>query len=250
MHFSVVRLVPYQHIITNLGLFTCNCIYIQVYMHTLSINPLYVFPFCFRLQCGLKDFPSASYPSSHLGGVLGSVLKKTKNLFAEHADLKSFLQNHIDLDFVSPSLMKSELKRGHLLQEETDRAVTINTTQPSHPVTHEVIVDLENFRVREKLKDKFTTQWIRTLSGSTEADQVLVSNIKQMMTCYRSLVRKKGGVHDQKLAVFLATPFTVHTKADRHSCPKPAPPLLSRTEKLLSQTTKEKQRLQERVGNL
>ena len=116
-------------------------------------------------------------------------------------------------------------------------------------MTHEVIVNLENFHVRGKLKDKFTTQWIRTLSGSTEADQVLESNIKQTMTCYRSLVRKKG-VHDQKLAVFLATPFTVHTKADRHSCPKPAPPLLSGTEKLLSQTTKENQRLQERVGNL
>ena len=57
-------------------------------------------------------FPSVSYPSSRLGGVLGSVLKKTKNLFAERADLKSFLQNHVDLDFVSPSLMKYELKEG------------------------------------------------------------------------------------------------------------------------------------------
>ena len=157
-------------------------------------------------------FPSVSYPSSHLGGVLGSILKKIKNLFAEHADLKSFLQNHVDLDFVSHSRMKFGLKRGHLLEEETDRAVTMTTTQPTHPVTHEVIVDLQNFCVREKLKEKFTTQWIRTLSGSTEDDQVLESNIKQTMTCYRSLVRKKG-VHDQKLAVFLATPFTVHTKA-------------------------------------
>ena len=123
---------------------------------------------------------------------------------------------------LSPLLMKFGLKRGHLLEEETDRAVTMNTTQPIHPATHEETVDLENFRVREKLKDKFTSQWIRTLSGSTEADQVLESNIKQMMTCYCPLRTKKvwnvskhlcSSAHEQTRAV---CEVAVHPAADCH----------------------------------
>ena len=85
-----------------------------------------------------------------------------KNLFAEHADLKCILQKHADLDFVFPLLMKFILKRGHLLEEETEQLPWHHSTYPSCDSWS----DCENFRVREKLKDKFTSQWIRTLSGS------------------------------------------------------------------------------------
>ena len=96
-----------------------------------------------------------SSPSSHLGGVPRTIIINVKKLVVEHAALEYFLQNHVDLDFVSPPLMKFVLKREHPLEEETDRVVTINTT---HPVTHEVIVGLDNVCVREKLKDKFTSK--------------------------------------------------------------------------------------------
>ena len=97
MHFRFVRLVPY-HIISGL-LLTWGYLHIYTYMHTLSINPL-CFPLLFQVAVWFeRPFPSVSYPSSRLGGVLGSILKKTKNLFAEHAKLKCILQNHVD--FVS-----------------------------------------------------------------------------------------------------------------------------------------------------
>ena len=117
MHFSFVRLVPYQYITTNLGLFT----HIHIHAHT-QHQPAICFPLLFQVAVWSERlFPSVSYPSSRQGGVLGSIPKKTKNLFAEHADLKCILQKHADLDFVSPLLMKFELKRGHLLEEETEQ---------------------------------------------------------------------------------------------------------------------------------
>ena len=197
-----------------------------------------------------RFFPTVSFPSSCLGGTLERLVKKTKSLSGGgySAELTSFLQSQLDFDFVSPSLMKLGLKRGQLLGENTDAgAFSIAQTH----VTHEVIVDLENFRGKEKLKEKFTATWIKTITGCSNTDQELVSSVKQMTTCYQTLVRKKGGEHDEKLAVFLATPFTVHKKSARSGITSAQPSAASvESEKRLAKTAKENIQLQEKINLL
>ena len=88
-------------------------------------------------------FPDVSYPSNRLSAVLNCLVKKTEDLQKEGADLTSFLQEKIYFDFVSAALLKQGLKRGYLLNE-----VTWTPEPTNEPLTHEVVVDIENFRTK------------------------------------------------------------------------------------------------------
>ena len=164
-------------------------------------------------------FPDVSYPSNRLSAVLNRLVKKTEDLQKEGADLTSFLQEKIDFDFVSAALLKQGLKRGHLLNE-----VTWTPEPTNEPLTHEVVVDIENFRTKEKLAEKFTFQWIKTLSQShtTDSDLLLKKSLKKLMECYRTLMKNKHKrVKPDMLSVFLSTPFqTVKQQpaVQLHSC--------------------------------
>lgn len=73
--------------------------------------------------------------------------------------MKTFLQEERDFDFVSEMLSNLGLKRGHLLADM--KAVK---TPEEFECTNQVIIDLENFRSREKLSLKFTVKWVQLLS--------------------------------------------------------------------------------------
>ena len=95
----------------------------------------------------------------------------------EGADIESFLQERIDFDFVSPSLSRMGLKREQLMQESVSASIPAD-----EPVTQEVIVDIENFRSKEHLPEKFTIEWIRKLTQWSESDQMVKKSLKQMIT--------------------------------------------------------------------
>ena len=176
-------------------------------------------------------FPDVSYPSNRLSGVFYRLVKKTEYLQKEGADLTSFLQEKIDFDFVSSALLKRGLKRGQLLNE-----VTWTPEPTNEPLTHQVVVDLENFRSKEKLTEKFTIQWIRTLSHSTDSDQLLRKSLKKVMEHYRPSLKLKG-VKREMLPVFLSAPF--HTVQQQpavqlHSCTPSASSEMTKKLKILS----------------
>lgn len=81
--------------------------------------------------------------------------------------IAAFLKIEVDFDFVSTSLSNLGLIRGQLMEKEGDR---VRQPEASLYVTHDVVVDLEKFRSKERLPDKFTVGWIRTLTGSTDSD--------------------------------------------------------------------------------
>ena len=107
-------------------------------------------------------FPDVSYPSSRLSGVLNRLVKKTEDLQKEGADLNAFLQEKID--FVSASVANQGLKRRQVVKEAAW------TPEPMNELLSREAVDIENFRTKEKVPEKCTFQWIRTLSQSRSAD--------------------------------------------------------------------------------
>ena len=67
-----------------------------------------------------------------LGGTLECLVKTTRSMSRDgcSAELSSFLQTQLDLDFVSPSLVKLGIKREQLLRENTDAGEFNMTTLP------------------------------------------------------------------------------------------------------------------------
>ena len=99
---------------------------------------------------GLSDTsPSVSYHSNQLRCELVRLLNRIQSLHQEGADIESFLQERIYFDFVSLSRMG--LKREQLMQESVSASIMAD-----EPVTQGVIVDIENFRSKEHLPEKFT----------------------------------------------------------------------------------------------
>ena len=107
-------------------------------------------------------FPSVSYPTSQLANLLNRAVAKVELYFKENVAVTSYLEERIDLDGVTLPLLKMGLKRAHLMEKETF------TRQVDGPVSNETVVDLESFRIKERLPDKFTSKWIRCLCNSTE----------------------------------------------------------------------------------
>ena len=99
----------------------------------------------------------------------------------DHA-IAAFLKAEVNFDFVSASLSNLRLKRGQLLEKEGNQC----GASSADCVTLEVIVDLEKFRSKERLADKFTAGWIRTLTPTADSDKVLKTSIMQPMACYTS----------------------------------------------------------------
>ena len=58
------------------------------------------------------------------------------------------------------------------------------TRQADGPVSNETVVDLESFRIKDRLPDKFTSKWIRCLCNSTDTDKGLKTSVKQLMDCH------------------------------------------------------------------
>ena len=82
-----------------------------------------------------------------------------------------------------------------------------NYVLTGEPVTHQVVADIDNFRSRENLPEKFTFEWLRKLTPclELEPDKVLKSCMKQMMSAYTTLMKQKKQ-EPLKLAVFLSQP--------------------------------------------
>ena len=161
-----------------------------------------------------------SNPASRLSGVLDRLQKKVTKMHEggeDHA-IAAFLKTEVDFDFVSASLSNLRLKRGQLLKKDGNRC----EASSSDCVTHEVIVDLEKFRSKERLADKFTAGWIRTLTPTADTDKVLKTSVKQLMACYTSLVTNQSSDGKGILSTFLATPFRVLQHTQRTSSQKPS----------------------------
>ena len=124
------------------------------------------------------------------------------------------------------------------------------TRQAGGPVSYEIVVDLESFRIKERLPDKFTSKWIRCRCNSTDTDKVLKTSVKQLMDCHRSLIKTRSQLPN-KLPVFLCMPFTVHPA---HAAPETMslqPSVQpSAAAKALSKETKLKTLLQEEKSSL
>ena len=84
-----------------------------------------------------------------------------------------------------------------------------NYTLTGEPLTHQVIADIENFRSRESLPERFTFQWIRRFTLCSEPDRILKRCLKQMMPAYTTLMKKKKQ-EPEKLAVFQSQPFKLY----------------------------------------
>ena len=153
-------------------------------------------------------FPDVSYPSSRLSGVLDRLVKKTQGLLSGGGDMEAFLRTELDFDFVSFSLSKIGLKRGHLLKEhEWTQSPNFET------LVHETVIDIELFRIKEKQPEAFTCNWIKTLSNqlSTASDALLKKSVKKLMEAYRTL-SKNAKQEEEKLNLFLSMPFTTVDK--------------------------------------
>ena len=107
----------------------------------------------------VRLFPTVSYPSSRLPGTLNHLEKKVEALHASGADLELFLQQEINFDFVSMSQSQLGLMRGELLCEKP-WSPPASASEIALHVTHEVIIDIENFRTKEKKQESFTVNWI------------------------------------------------------------------------------------------
>ena len=164
----------------------------------------------------------------------------------DHA-IAAFLKAEVDFDFVSASLSNLGLKRGQLLEKEGNQC----GASSADCVTHEVIVDLEKFRSKERLADKFTAGWIRTLTPTADSDKVLKTSVKQLMACYTSLVTNQSSDGKGILSTFLATPFSFLQHTQRTSSQKPSTSATSKesTKQLLS-ASKENSSLQEQISSL
>ncbi|KAL8610059.1 hypothetical protein ACOMHN_045457 [Nucella lapillus] len=156
-------------------------------------------------------FPDVSYPSTRLSGVLDRLEKKVQAVQREDGDIDSFLKTEVDFDFVSSSLSKVGLKRGQLLTER-------EWTRPDHleTLTHENVINIEQFRTKERQPDTFTCQWIKKLSPKHEAssDSLLKKSTKKLMETYRSLQLQKNAHQSQALSLFLIMPFDT---VDKHT---------------------------------
>lgn len=84
---------------------------------------------------------------------------------------------------------------------------------------------------------------LRHVSPKNASDQTLKIAIKNLMQAYKKLIKKKGGLHDEKLSVFLSATFVLY--------PPAAPQLSSssqdETSKVLVKREKEILRLKEIV---
>ena len=162
--------------------------------------------------------------------------------------IAAFLKIEVDFDFVSTSLSNLGLIRGQLMEKEGDR---VRQPEASLYVTHDVVVDLEKFRSKERLPDKFTVGWIRTLTGSTDSDTLLKTSIKKLMTCYTTLITNQSSDNNGMLSTFLATPFKVYKTTQRTSNPKPSSSTTETTSKKSCEqlliVSKENSRLQEKI---
>ena len=97
-------------------------------------------------------FPSVSYPTSRLANLLNRAVAKVELYFKENVAVTSYLEERIDLDIVTLPLLKMGLKRAHLMEKETF------TRQADGAVSNETVVDLESFRIKDRLPDKFTSK--------------------------------------------------------------------------------------------
>lgn len=158
-------------------------------------------------------------------------------------DLRPFIEAEVDFDFVSTSLSQLGLKRGHFMGQKI-----FPSDHQSCSITHEVVVDLENFRTKEKLMDKFTARWVRTLTGNTDPEKDLKKVIKLMMESYKSLVRNQTSDDTCMLSTFLATPFNVQQQAAQSVRVKPT--LKDTRSGQNNRASKEKSRLQEQISTL
>ena len=150
-------------------------------------------------------FPNVSYPALRIADTLENLLKKAERIFLAGEDLSAFLQNEVDFDIVSAALLKIGVKRGDLMN-----MLESSTHYPTTEfLCNQVIVDMENFRSKEGMSLVSTAKWIKKLTGSEENDARLLSAVRKLMHEYRTFLKKKGGVHDEKLSQFLAKQFAV-----------------------------------------
>lgn len=128
-------------------------------------------------------------------------MKKVQQLHKSGGDVTAFLQTAVDFDFVSPALSSIGLKRGEILNLLTSESYS------EASITNEVVVDLDNFRSRENLPAVMTPRWLKKLTGDETSEQTVGSTVKKLMNTYRTLLKQKGGAHDDKMKQFLQSSF-------------------------------------------
>ena len=130
-------------------------------------------------------------------------MEKAEGCRKQGQDLDAFLSIEVDFDEVSSSLTRVGIKRGHLLDEK-------DWAQPDTPLiaTQEMVVDIESFRVKEKMPEKFTWKWMKTLCPDhlSSSDAAMKKTVKKLMEGYKGLVKRKKE-HPDKLATFLSAPL-------------------------------------------
>ena len=147
-------------------------------------------------------FPDVSFPAERISGVISRTKAQFQTLQKEGGNIETFLQEERDLDKVSEILSHLGLKRGQLLAD---------VKKVDHPegfhfqCTNQVIIDLENFRSREKLASKFIVMWSQLLSPGESIDETEIS-IKKVINQYRTLNRHRSRAPD-KVISFLSSRF-------------------------------------------
>lgn len=170
-------------------------------------------------------------------------------------DLAAFLATEVDFDFVSASLTSLGLKRGQLMARESALGSGQSCVSPNG-LTHQVIVDLENFRSKEKLSDKFTIRWVKALTGSTDSDsdKAIKASVKQLMACYTKLATNSIKIDNGMLSLFLTSKLKVHHQPEKMAAQGPSSCSTSddalKLKKFENQALKEKSKLQEQVSDL
>ena len=202
-------------------------------------------------------YPNVSYPSSRLSGVFVRLMKKVTKMHEGGEDLAAFLATEVDFDFVSASLTSLGLKRGQLMARESALGSGQSCVSPNS-LTHQVIVDLENFRSKEKLSDKFTIRWVKALTGSTDSDcdKAIQASVKQLMACYTKLATNSIKIDNGMLSLFLTTSFKLKVYHQPEKMVAQGPSSCSTSDDALKlkkyekQALKEKSTLQEQVSDL
>ena len=162
-------------------------------------------------------FPDISFPAQRVSGVIDRTVAQFKALQKDGGDVKTFLQEECDLDF--EMLSSLGLKRGHLLADT--KAVK---PPEGFECTNQVIIDLENFRSREKLALKFTVKWVQLLSsGENISDTETEKSIKKVIDEYRTLNRHRSRAPD-KVVAFLSSRFSAARSPPSSSTSQPLPP--------------------------
>lgn len=140
-----------------------------------------------------------------------------------------FLDTEIDLDFVSHALAAIHISRKELM----GLSESLMPSRDPAPVTNEVVMDLEHFRIKEGLPKSFVCSWILKLTGSANIpDAKLHKDITKMMTDFHKLKTRKCENKDSKIQAFCASEFV---------CQHPKPTTTSTTTTSTSSTERKQE---------